>query len=208
MPPRFTPPHDLSPYRGFIFDCDGTLVDSMPVHFQAWRAGLRAARAPFEFTWIEFLSRAGMSLDGTVDELEKKYSCTLNRQAIRETKDLSYLQTEECILPILDVVEFARHLYGRYPMAVASGGHRDDVERVLVRLGLRHLFSTVITPSDVMRGKPDPEMFLLAASRINAAPHECLVLEDGESGFEAARRAKMTCAVVAPGECPPLIEDE
>lgn len=198
MTSRFTPPADLSRYEGFIFDCDGTLVDSMPAHFRAWRVALRAAGANFDFTWTEFLSRAGMSLQGTAEELERKYGCVLDRALLAEVKGSAYLEQLETVQPIAEVVEFALSLEGRFPMAVASGSRRHDVEHVLTRLGLAPLFSVILTPADVIHCKPEPEIFLLAAQHLRVLPARCLVLEDGESGFEAARRAQMDYSVILP----------
>ncbi len=202
MAPRFNSPENLSRYRGFIFDCDGTLIDSMPLHFSAWKEALSAAGARFEFTWTEFLSRAGMSLDQTVAELEVKFGERLDRQTVAQVKRRAYALRQHEIPPIVEVVEFARALHGHFPLAVATGSRRAEVETTLERLGLLSLFETIVTPSDVARGKPEPDMFLLAAERIQVAPEACLVLEDGESGLEAARRARMDYVVVQPSPNP------
>lgn len=201
---RFTPPTDLSRYEAFIFDCDGTLIDSMPIHFLAWREGLQAAGANFDFTWEEFLSRAGMSTQGTLDELEASYGCKLDRLILASVKAGVYEQLVPSIQEIPEVVAFARSLAGRYPLAVASGSHRDEIIHVLSRLDLLDLFSTVITPEDVAFGKPAPDMFLLAASRLEAAPSTCLVMEDGASGILAAQNAGMDCLIVSPSPEPLL----
>jgi HAD superfamily hydrolase (TIGR01509 family) len=199
MTPRFHPPADTTGFGGLIFDCDGTLVDSMPVHFVAWRTALSAAGAHFDFSWDEFLSRAGMSLERTTEELETTYGCTLDRALLTSVKAQTYEALEHLITPIDEVIAFAHAWRGKVPMAVATGSRRSVVERILQRMELLHLFETVVTPADVTHGKPDPDMFLLAAARLGVAPEQCLVLEDGASGFEAARRAGMRIAVVQPG---------
>jgi len=204
MTPRFSPPANLTPYQGFIFDCDGTLIDSMPAHYLAWRKALRAAGASFDFTWQEYLSRAGMSLRQTAEELALKFNCVLDVELLARVKAEEYTLQEQSILPIPEVVEFARSLHGRFPLAVATGSRRFDVERTLTRLGLVSLFSIIVTPADVAHGKPEPEMFLLAARHLGVAPERCLVLEDGESGFEAARRAHMDFSIVLPALMPTL----
>lgn len=199
---RFTPPTDLSRYEGFIFDCDGTLIDSMPIHFLAWREALQASGANFDFSWDEFLSRAGMSTHGTLDELEKKYGCIIDRPLLAEVKLGVYQRLEPSIQGIPEVVAFARSLSGRYPLAVASGSHREEIIHVLHRLELLDLFSTVITPEDVPFGKPAPDMFLLAASRLEVHASTCLVVEDGASGILAAENAGMDCVIVRPSQQP------
>ena len=202
MPLRFTPPKDLTRYAAYIFDCDGTLIDSMPAHFIAWREALRAGGARFDFSWDEFLSRAGMSLERTVAELELKFDQALDLSIIARTKSKSYERLADAIVPVEEVVSFARNLAGEYPLAVATGSRRGEVEAILARLELLDLFDTLVTPEDVEYGKPEPDMFLLAARRMNVSPTECLVLEDGATGIEAARRAGMDCAVVHPGLMP------
>lgn len=204
MTPRFSPPADLTRYQGFIFDCDGTLIDSMPAHYLAWRKALAAAGASFDFTWEEYLSRAGMSLRRTAEELAVKFDCVLDVELLAHVKAEEYSRREEAIQLIPEVVEFARSLHGRFPLAVATGSRKFDVERTLNRLHLASLFSVILTPADVVHGKPEPEMFLLAAQRLGVAPEHCLVLEDGESGFEAARRAHMDFSVVLPAVMPIL----
>jgi HAD superfamily hydrolase (TIGR01509 family) len=127
---------------------------------------------------------------------------------LARVKAEEYGRQENSIQPIPEVVEFARSLHGRFALAVAPGSRKFDVERSLQRLHLASLFSVVLTPADVVHGKPEPDMFLLAAQHLGVAPDCCLVLEDGESGFEAARRARMDFLVVLPAVMPivPLVE--
>jgi HAD superfamily hydrolase (TIGR01509 family) len=198
MDPRFVPPTDLSPYSAFIFDCDGTLADTMPLHFKAWQAALSQGGASFHFTWELFVSRAGMSMEQTVVELSQQFSVTLNAQMIADHQRAIFLSMETTVKPIDEVLRFARRIAQKFPVAVASGSSRSSVERTLSQIGARELFDVLITPEDVQYGKPHPDMFLLAAQRLSVPPQRRLVLEDGELGFEAARRAQMDYCVVAP----------
>lgn len=196
MNARFTPPRDLSPYSGYIFDCDGTLADTMGEHFIAWRTALLKAGATFDFTWELFVSRAGMSMERTVSELSEQFGTNLDPILVAREQRAIFLSLETLVQPVHAVLDFARSVAVQFPVAVASGSSRPSVERTLRQIGARDLFEVIITPEDVVHGKPHPEMFLLAAARLGLQPQQCLVLEDGELGFEAARRAKMDYAVV------------
>jgi HAD superfamily hydrolase (TIGR01509 family) len=193
---RFTPP--VRPYSAYIFDCDGTLIDTMPLHHQAWKEALWNAGARFDFTWDVFVRRAGMTIEQTVRELSKQFDVALDPIQVTAAQRAAYTRLEPQIQPIAEVVAFADDLKrdGR-PLAVASGSNRESVERALRAVGIWDWFKTVVTPEAVERGKPHPDMFLLAAARLGARPSDCLVIEDGEMGFEAARRAQMDFAVVA-----------
>lgn len=174
-----------------IFDCDGTLVDTMPLHHAAWRVALAEFNAPFEFTWELFNRRAGMTIERTVEELNAEFHCQLPPELVTTAQRNAYLDSASAIGPIEYVVEFARSIAQRHPMAVASGSSRASVEDALARIRLLDHFQTIVTASDVNAGKPAPDMFLLAASRMAVRPHRCLVIEDGELGILAAHRAGM-----------------
>lgn len=186
---RFRPPPRA--YRAYIFDCDGTLVESMPLHHQAWRQALSNHGAPFEFDWALFTSRAGMTLEQTVVELNQQFGTSLDPDSVAQQQRRDYQQLLPTVGPIDCVVRFAQSLVGSRPLAVASGGMRAEVVQSLLNVGIRDLFDCVMTAGDVRRGKPDPEMMLRCAEAMQVPPEECLVIEDGELGIEAAERAGM-----------------
>jgi HAD superfamily hydrolase (TIGR01509 family) len=179
------------PYAGYIFDCDGTLVDSMPLHYRAWLRALELHRAPFDFDWQLFTSRAGMPPLRTVVELNIQFGTRLDPERVTADYRKAYRELMKDAAPIEEVVRFAREVHAFAPISVASGGDRLEVEHALARTGLLELFRCVITAEDVTRGKPDPEALLCCARRMAVLPEQCLVIEDGILGIEAAERAGM-----------------
>jgi HAD superfamily hydrolase (TIGR01509 family) len=196
MKARFAAPSDLNQYAGYIFDCDGTLADTMPAHHIAWKRALAEGGAAFDFNWSVFVSRAGMSMERTVEELSEQFQVTLDPDSVSRRQRELFRELSVNISGVGEVIDFAKQLAGRRPIAVASGSSRPEVERTLSTVGARDLFDVIITPEDVVHGKPAPDMFLLAAAKMGVAPSACLVIEDGELGFEAARRAGMDYLVV------------
>jgi HAD superfamily hydrolase (TIGR01509 family) len=185
-------------FGGYIFDCDGTLADSMVVHHRAWLAALRLHGATFEFHWELFTSRAGMSLPKTVEALNEQFVMTMDPEAVTAAQRAEYERFLPTVRPIAPVVELARRVASSAAVSVASGGERKIVLRTLELIGLGDTFSVVVTAEDVQRGKPAPDMFLLAAERMGVPPADCVVFEDSVLGLEAARRAGMTGVLVQP----------
>jgi HAD superfamily hydrolase (TIGR01509 family) len=183
-------------FDGIIFDCDGTLVDNMPVSWRAWRAAFAKYEAPFDFGWELFYSRAGVGLEDTVRQLNAQFGANLDPGAIVRHQRQLYEELAMTLEPIEVVVEIARRERERAKLGVASGSGRHHVERSLTVTKMRDLFSVVVCQEDVTRGKPEPEMFLLAANKLGVAPERCLVVEDSPLGIEGARRAGMQSAFV------------
>jgi beta-phosphoglucomutase-like phosphatase (HAD superfamily) len=186
-------------FGGLIFDCDGTLADSMPLYHRAWQRALSAHGATFEFTWELFMSRAGMSTALTLEGLNATFGTKLEVAAIEARQHAEYLLLIEGVKPIDAVVAIARAYAGKLPMSVASGGSRPLVEKTLELIGVRDLFPVVVVAADVPRGKPEPDIFLLAAKRMGVAPERCLVFEDGVPGLVGAERAGMKSVLVDRG---------
>lgn len=183
-------------YAGYIFDCDGTLADTMPIHHKAWKSALRASGATFEFDWALFTKRAGMSLEKTVEALSSEFRVPLDPNTIASHQREVFKSLEHLVKPIQEVVSFADEVRKHARVSVASGSVRRNVERTLRSIAILDWFPTIVTPEDVTYGKPDPEMFLLAAERMGVEPSDCLVLEDAQLGLEAAARAGMDAALV------------
>ena len=184
------------PFQAYIFDCDGTLVDSMPLHYIAWVESLKQHDAPFEFTEEVFYAHAGVKEQDVVKILNAQYGTNIDPVSVDELKMEIFSKRIPEVQPVRPVAEFAKSLAGRFPMAVASGSEEPTVRGCLEATGLIHLFETIITPKLVKHGKPAPDMFLLAAERMGIRPSECLVLEDGNSGLEAAKAAGMQAVFI------------
>lgn len=176
----------------FIFDCDGTLLDTLPAHYAAWRAC-------YEQSAEDFLSHEDFSdrLNGVVstdiarvlnDLYEKKLQ---PQQAAIEKEAIFHRHHLTDVRPIDAVVDIARAYQQRLPMAVASNGHKKTVISQLTATGIIGLFETVVTIEDVAHGKPSPDMFLEAARRLQVAPENCFVFEDSPAGLTAAKSAGM-----------------
>jgi beta-phosphoglucomutase-like phosphatase (HAD superfamily) len=184
-------------FDGYIFDCDGTLVDSMPLHFKAWSASFVHHGAPWEWTEDEFYANAGVPDRVTVMDLNERFDADLCPDSIHEFKAEWYARHLHEIEAVAAVADLARryHVEGR-KISVASGSDISLVAPSLEKAGLLELFEIIITPADVERGKPAPDMFLLAAERMGVAPRECLVFEDGQAGIDAANAAGMVSVFV------------
>lgn len=185
-------------YGGYIFDCDGTLADSMVVHHRAWVAALKEQGAVFEFDWELFVSRAGMSLPKTVEALNAQFGLSMDPLAVTQAQRREYERFLPTVRPIVPVVELALRVARTAKVSVASGGESKVVRRTLELIGLGATFSVVVTAEDVSHGKPAPDMFLLAAERMGVPAGECVVFEDSVLGMEAARRAGMAAVLVRP----------
>jgi len=179
------------PFQAYIFDCDGTLVDSMPLHYVAWCEALKLHDSPFEFTEEEFYAHAGIKEQDVVRILNAKHGTHIDPVSVDEAKAHIFRQRIPEVQAVQPVAEFAKAMFGRFPIAVASGSEEPTVRGCLEATGLLHLFETIITPKYVKHGKPAPDMFLLAAECLGVPASECLVLEDGNSGIQAAAAAGM-----------------
>jgi len=175
----------------FIFDLDGTLVDSMPLHYMAWNQAFNAAGLDRDLDQELFYSLGGVPSPEVARIIAQHYQLEADLAALFIHKEKLFLEKKRSIKVIDSVATFARKISSTHPIAIASGGPRDVVEETLQIVGLRSLFHVVVTASDVTHGKPAPDMFLLAAERMSVEPSRCIVFEDAQPGIEAAKAAKM-----------------
>ena len=175
--------------RALIFDCDGTLADTMPAHYRAWLDVLRPHG--ISFPEERFYALAGTPTKEIVRILAAEEGKIVDALAVVKIKEEAFLEQIAEVVPISHIVDIARAARGLHPMAVASGGQRRIVERTLQQIGILDWFGAVVTAEDTVRHKPDPDLFLEAARRLGVPPEICTVYEDADLGIEAARRAGM-----------------
>lgn len=184
-------PFPTSGYKAVIFDCDGTLVNSMPAHFDAWCEALATYKASGVLKEDVFYAMGGRPTRDIVVEINDEYGLALDPDAIALAKREAYLRRLNSIELITEVAAFAKSLRGKCPMAIASGGTRRVIEATLKTVGISDWFDEVITADDVPIGKPAPDVFLRAAEVLGVAPADCLALDDAPAGIMAAQRAGM-----------------
>ena len=181
-------------FAGYIFDCDGTLADTMPLHYRAWKRLLEENGGAFPEAL--FYQLGGKTTESIIELLNERDGLKIDVRAGAERKEEYYLELIAEVQAIEPVLLIARQMHGRVPMAVASGGYRKYVERTLSAIGVKELFDVLVCAEDYARGKPHPDPFLEAARRLNVPPGDCVVFEDSPAGVEAARAAGMACVFV------------
>jgi HAD superfamily hydrolase (TIGR01509 family) len=181
-----------------LFDCDGTLVDTMGAHYRSWEAILREVDDSRVLDYEIFCTWGGMAGEVVARSICSHLELQQDPDELAMRKRDHFLRQEEWSPEIPTIADFARKVARTHPVAVVSGGHRAAVERTLSEAGLRDLFEVIVTPEDVVHGKPAPDMYLLAAEKLGVKPEDCLVLEDGPPGIEAALSAGMRVVAVGP----------
>jgi beta-phosphoglucomutase-like phosphatase (HAD superfamily) len=189
--PLELPPGDFAAY---IFDCDGTLADTMPTHYRAWQTALGVHAQ--NFPEAMFYELGGVPTARIVEILNERHGFGLCVSETVAHKEAVFLELSPQIAAIEPVVALAKRFHGVKPMAVASGGHRRIVMKTLRAIGIADLFEVVVTSEDYQRGKPSPDPFLEAALRLNVPPELCLVFEDTATGIAAANAAGMQSVLV------------
>ena len=172
-----------------IFDCDGTLADTMPAHYRAWQRTL----TPLGLSFPEerFYALAGVPTVRIAELLVREWAVPLDHQELAATKERAYRDSVTSVAPIATVVAIARQARGQQPIAVASGSHRALVQSTLRAIGVLDWFAVIVAAEDVVHPKPAPDVFLEAARRLGVSPDRCTVYEDADLGIQAARAAGM-----------------
>jgi len=180
-------------FAGYIFDLDGTLINTMPLHYRAGDAAMRQHGLGETLNEDLFYSLGGVPTVRVAELIGAHYGLVINPLTVGHTKEAFFLTMLDAVEHIAPVVEFARRVAKTHPVSIATGGMPEIALPALKAAGLDDLFKIVVTPKDVApgRGKPEPDMFLLAAEKMVVPPEKCLVFEDAEPGIRAARAAGM-----------------
>lgn len=178
-------------HKGLVFDCDGTLADSMPVHWIAWEATVKHYGLDHLFPYDRFMALGGVPAKAILQTLTQEAGVTLDIDQAVRWKYERYYEHMDKITPIEAVLAIARQWRGKLPMAVATGSARPGVERTLAIIGASDWFDAVVSADDVTHSKPHPETFLRAAELIGVDPADCLAFEDADPGIASAQAAGM-----------------
>jgi beta-phosphoglucomutase family hydrolase len=176
-------------FRAYLFDCDGTIVDSMPLHYSAWKKALAEWNCSFEEQL--FYAWGGRPVTEIIAALNQRDGLNMPVDAVARRKEDLYFELLPQIKAIPEVVEHIEAKHGHIPLAVVSGSRRNSVLGSLTALHLIEKFDVLVCAEDYARGKPAPDCFLVAAQRLGVPPEDCLVFEDTDLGIEAADAAGM-----------------
>jgi HAD superfamily hydrolase (TIGR01509 family) len=181
-------------FRAYLFDCDGTVVDSMPLHYLAWKQALGEWNC--DFSEDTFYAWGGLPVAEVISRLNAQHGLQMPVAAVETRKENLYYDHISRLQAVPEVLEHIGARYGKIPFAVVSGSTRESVVKSLEAVKLLDKFDTLVCAGDYAKSKPDPEPFLLAASRLGVAPEACLVFEDTDMGIQAATAAGMASVKV------------
>lgn len=186
-------------FQAYLFDCDGTVVDSMPLHYVAWKQAL--GEWGCKFTEDRFYELGGLPIVEIIDLLGREQGIGMPVSQVAKRKEELYFERLPRLQCVAEVLEHIEDQGGRIPLAVVSGSTRDSVEASLCAVHLLSRFDLLVCAGDYTRSKPHPEPFLVAAQRLGVPPEACLVFEDTQMGIDAATAAGMkSVRVLAPWE--------
>lgn len=182
--------------KGLIFDLDGTLLDSIGVHWAAWQEACRQYGAEINFDF--FMSHTGKPMEKIAQIIVDHYGISATAEQLVKIKEQKVYEHLDSIEPIAAVAAVAHENYGKLPMSIGTGSDRRRAERMLAKAGMLHMFCGLVCSEDVERHKPYPDTFMKCAELMGVDPSECQVFEDGEPGMQAARAAGMIATDVKP----------
>jgi len=176
-------------FRAYLFDCDGTIADSMPLHYIAWKKALAEWNCPFEeelfYAWG---GKPPVEIIGTLNQM---HHLNMPVDAVAEHKENFYYDLLPTLQPVPEVLEHIDAMQGKIPYAVVSGSTRKSIVKTLTAVHLLDRFPVLVGSEDYARSKPAPDCFLLGAERLGMSQKDCLVFEDTAMGIESATAAGM-----------------
>lgn len=182
--------------KAVIFDLDGTLANSIPLHIKSWHIACNSFNYKFDESIIPKLT--GQPTVVFAEYIRKDSGCKLSANEIMDRKLAYFYQFAHTIKPHQKVAEFVQKYHGKIPMSIGTGGGSKCTKLILEAIGMNTLFDKVVTADDVTRHKPEPDTFLKCAELMGIEPQFCQVFEDGELGMQAARNAGMLVVDVRP----------
>jgi len=184
--------YDIKPQvKGLIFDLDGTLVDSMPLHLEGWKRACERFGAKFDTAYLRQNTGTPGWLIAEMVIKNSGLNGNVSPEEILKAKFDEFDKVNHLVRPIVPVLQIVKKYHNILPMAIGTGGHRETVEKTLNVTGLRDYFQVVVTANDVQNYKPHPETFLRCSELMGVIPESIEVFEDGDLGITAAKSAGM-----------------
>jgi HAD superfamily hydrolase (TIGR01509 family) len=183
-------------FEAYLFDCDGTIVDSMPLHYIAWSKALGEWNCPFPEE--RFYDWGGLPVATIIERLSSEHGIVMSVSRVAERREAYFSEYLPSLKAVPEVLQHIEAQHGRIPLAVVSGSTREAVQASLRAVSLLDKFDILICAGDYVKSKPDPEPFLVAAERLGVPPASCLVFEDTQMGIDAAKAAGMAWVRVPP----------
>lgn len=181
-------------FRAYLFDCDGTIADSMPLHYIAWKSALAEWNCDFDEQL--FYAWGGKPPMEIVAELNRMQGLTMPLETVATRKEKLYFELLPQLEPVAEVLEHIEAMHRQIPFAVVSGSTHESVVNSLTAIGLLDKFDLIVGSEEYARSKPAPDAYLTAAQRLGVPPAQCLVFEDAEIGIQAATAAGMVSVKV------------
>ena len=188
------------PHSAYLFDLDGTVADSMPLHFVAWSQAI--AEHGGQFPEPLFYQMGGIPLLRTVELLNERFGTAMDPATVVHRKESLYLEMLDQLKPVASVLAIIYECAGKIPFAIVSGSPRVSIYSTLTKLNLIDYFPVIVGAEDYLQGKPNPEPFLKAATLLGVPPETCLVFEDAEAGIASAQAAGMQYVRIPAGQHP------